>query len=261
MKDERKCHLVRVQHPGLQWLMRIALISDIHSNIVALEATLDAVERAEVDDLVCLGDVASLGPHPQAVLRRVKEVGCPVVMGNCDAFMLEPSIEEGDDDNARITRIDGWTAEQLSESDLDYIRTFRPTLEMEVGSHSLLCYHGSPRSFDDQIIPTTNDEEMSWLLNGYVFDLCAGGHTHWQMLRRIGTSMVMNPGSVGMAYDRTRPVESIKCAPWAELAIVEDGEEGLSVEFRRVIYDRESVALDIEASGMPHAQWLAEDWR
>jgi putative phosphoesterase len=241
--------------------VRLALISDIHSNLVALDSTVKALENAQVDDVVCLGDVVSMGPHPRAVLERVREIDCPVVMGNCDAFMLDPVVKAGDDNSARISAIDAWTAKQLSEPDLEYIRTFRPTLELSLGPYSLLCYHGSPRSFDDIIGSETSDEELSRLLDGYSFDLCAGGHTHRQMFRRIGTSVVVNPGSVGMAYDRTRPIEAIKCAPWTEFAIVEGDEEGLSVELERVSYDRRSVARDIEESGMPHARWAAEGWR
>lgn len=240
--------------------MRLGVIADIHSNRAALEAVLEALDRARVDEMVCLGDVVSLGPHPRAVLARMREVGCPVVMGNCDAFMLEPVVVEGDDDAARITASDGWTASQLTDADLDFISTFRATLELTVGAMSLLSYHGSPRSFDDNIAPSSSDEDIGAFLEGYNADLYAGGHTHWPMFRRWGDSVVINPGSVGMAYDRTHPIEKVKCAPWAEFAVVDTADDMLDVSLRRVPYDSRSVAPAIIASGMPHAEWIADGW-
>lgn len=65
--------------------MRIGLIADIHGNLLALEAVLSALGRDGVDDLICLGDVASLGPQPAEVIARLRALGCPVLMGNTDA--------------------------------------------------------------------------------------------------------------------------------------------------------------------------------
>lgn len=253
-------HITVCPTRGLEWPMRVALISDIHSNLAALDATLEAIEAARIDRVLCLGDVVSLGPLPHETLLRVREIGCPVVMGNCDDFMLHPKVDEGDDDNARISASDAWTADQLSDADLDYIRTFQATIELACGPYGLLGYHGSPQSFNDSIGPETSEEELAELLDRCGSDVFAGGHTHWQMLRRSGTSIVMNPGSVGMAYDRTRPLAGVKCAPWAEFAVL-SAENGLSIDFRRVGYDSRSVARALEQSGMPHAEWLAEGWR
>jgi putative phosphoesterase len=241
--------------------MRLGLIADIHSNLPALEGVVEDIRGAGIDDLVCLGDVVSLGPHPRAALRRVGELGCPVVMGNCDAFMLEPKIEPGDDDGAWISASDAWSAGQLDDSDLDFIRSFRPTIEVVVGDRSVLCFHGSPRSFDDVIDAGTREDRIEELVAGYRSDIYAGGHTHFQLLRRIGSAELINPGSVGMAYDRTHPAEEVRCAPWAEYAIVEATGNGLEIDFRRVPYDRTEIAHDLELSDMPHARWLADNWR
>ncbi len=72
--------------------MRIALISDIHANEVALGAVLDDIERTGVDRVVCLGDVATLGPRPESVLDRIRQMDCPCIMGNHDAFLLDPEL-------------------------------------------------------------------------------------------------------------------------------------------------------------------------
>ncbi|MBI3286567.1 MAG: metallophosphoesterase family protein [Chloroflexi bacterium] len=70
--------------------MRVAIFSDIHGNLVALEAILAEIERERVDQMICLGDVAATGPQPAETLHRLRELNCPVVMGNTDARFLNP---------------------------------------------------------------------------------------------------------------------------------------------------------------------------
>jgi predicted phosphodiesterase len=71
--------------------MRIAIISDIHGNMVALDAALADIESEHVDQIVCLGDVAEFGPHPREVLARLRALGCPVIMGNTDERLIDPA--------------------------------------------------------------------------------------------------------------------------------------------------------------------------
>jgi predicted phosphodiesterase len=237
----------------------LALISDIHGNEIALEAALRDIDSSGIGDIVCLGDVASMGPHPVEVLRRVGELECPVVMGNADAFLLNPTVTSGDDEMRKIEELDSWCAEQLSEDDRGFIRSFEATVSVDLGGRELLCYHGSPRSFDEIIRPTTPDDELDEMLEGRSAHVFAGGHVHFQMYRRHRRSIVLNPGSVGMSYSRTLPVEDVGLAPWAEYAVFD--RNSLSVSFHRVPYDKMLVADAIERSGMPHSDWLAAEWR
>src|SRR5215216_2301905 len=97
----------------------IALIADIHGNLAALEAVLDALRAEPADQIVCLGDVAATGPQPCGVLRRLRELGCPMVMGNADAELLDvsPPAPETDEDARRIADISRWCAAQLDDAD------------------------------------------------------------------------------------------------------------------------------------------------
>ena len=98
--------------------MRLAVISDIHGNLVALEAVLAAITARDIEIIICLGDVAATGPQPQQVIERLRAIGCPVVMGNTDAWLLEPKLEETTDPFAqRIQDIELWGAQQLSTAD------------------------------------------------------------------------------------------------------------------------------------------------
>jgi predicted phosphodiesterase len=244
--------------------MRIALIADIHGNLAALQAALEAIDRDRPDQIVCLGDVAATGPRPREALALLRDVGCPVVMGNADAELLDPSdtVSDPDDFTANILDITRWCADQLDAEDRAFIASFRPTVEVELGAgNRLLCCHGSPRNFDDVIVAATPDEEIDEMIGGREAEVYAGGHTHVRMLRAWRGREIVNPGSVGLAY-RFLPDGSVRLPPWAEFALLSSSDEGaVSVNFRRVPYDREATVRAMHEGGMPHAAWWATDWR
>ncbi|MDQ4081387.1 MAG: metallophosphatase family protein, partial [Actinomycetota bacterium] len=132
--------------------MRVALISDIHANAVALDAALSHLHQDRVDEVVCLGDVAQGGPQPAEAVDRLRALECRVVLGNADAFLLDPDASR-EPATARHLEVRAWTLERLGEERLEYLRTFEPTVEMELGpGRSLLCFHGSPASYDDVVL-------------------------------------------------------------------------------------------------------------
>src|SRR5690348_61501 len=83
-------------------MARVALISDIHSNEVALRAVVADIRRTGVDQIICLGDVANLGPAPNAVIEILAGLECPCIMGNHDEFLLDPSLVRAYNDAPRI---------------------------------------------------------------------------------------------------------------------------------------------------------------
>jgi Predicted phosphoesterase len=212
----------------------LALVSDIHGNDLALAAVVAELERLGVEQVVCLGDVAQGGSQPAEVLDRLARLGWPVILGNADAFLLEvdPSSPEPATDEQLERRT--WTLGQLSDAQLEQIRAFVPTLDVEVDGLTLRAFHGSPRSYDDVVLPETPDGVAERLLGGSGVDLLAGGHTHLQWTRYVDGALYVNPGSVGLAYDRfdSEPVP----IEVAEYALVTGG----SVEFRRVPWQSES---------------------
>ena len=232
--------------------MRTALIADIHGNLVALDAVLGDIGRRSADRVVCLGDVAATGPQPRQAIERMAELGCDVVMGNTDEWLIEPRDESiEDDDTRRIVEIDLWAHEQLGEHHLDRLRDYQPLLELD----GLLCYHGSPRSNTDVLLPITPEAELAAMLDGHDEAIMAGGHTHMPMLRRHGPSLIVNPGSVGMPFEHASE-GTFRNPPWAEYAIAGSGE----VEFHRVPLDVGAVTGAALKSGMPNAGWWVKDW-
>jgi predicted phosphodiesterase len=220
-----------------------------------------------VDQFVCLGDVAALGQQPREVLRRLQALQVPTVMGNTDDWLLNPEPWEivekpGQDieEARRMLAVELWSAAQLTDADRDFVRTFRPTLTVNLNDEAtLLCFHGSPRHYSDTILATTAEEKLDEWFAGHRATVLAGGHTHAAMLRRYQDMVLINPGSVGLPYLKLSSGQIINPV-WAEYAIL--GWEGgrLSVDFRRVPYGREALIEAIFTPGMPYAEWWASEW-
>jgi len=138
--------------------MRIALIADIHGNVVALdEVNWQNFEKKAVDQIVCLGDVAAGGPWPAQTLERLRELDCPVVMGNADQWLLTPQNAVPSDETLRwFSDIGSWCRNRLSDEQLSYIESFVPTFEQRIDDDAtILCYHGSPRSNTEHLTAMT----------------------------------------------------------------------------------------------------------
>ncbi len=241
---------------------RIGIFSDIHGNAVAFDAVLAALRAEGIEQFVCLGDVAATGPQPREVVQRLRELNCPVVMGNTDDHVLAPTEPDSDDEDIiRIREIDQWSAAQLAPDERAFVASFAPTVTLPLADgSSLLCYHGSPRSYNDILLPTTPTDELDALLGEVTATVLAGGHTHQQMLRRHHQALVVNPGSVGLPMDRVPPGPGTRNPPWAEFAVLTCGAGDLRIELRRVRFDVQALLAAARASGMPHAEWYAKDW-
>ena len=122
---------------------------------------------------------------------------------------------------------------------------------------TLLCFHGSPRSFDEIILAETPDDVVRQFLGGYHATLLCGGHTHTQQMRRLGNSWYVNPGSVSLAYNwelSDLAHGRMRVDPWADYAIVTSEEACLGITFRHVPFDVDELARIVRASGRPYAE-------
>ena len=239
--------------------MRLGLIADIHGNLPALDAVLAELSREGVDRLVCLGDL-SLGPQPVEALERVRSLDCPVIKGNWDDWFLHGMPPLDGRLGEALADLRTWSAKQLSSDQRQYLAELLPTAEVELPDGTiLLASHGSPRSFEDWILATTPDEELEEMFAGRTALVFAGGHTHFQLFRRFGESVILNPGSVGLPF--RRPSRGImEISPWAEYGVVEHDGDRLSIELRRTAFDLDGFLRTMRESGMPHAEWWAALW-
>jgi predicted phosphodiesterase len=224
--------------------MRIAVLSDVHGNLVALEAAL--ADAGEVDAYWILGDLVAHGPRPAECVRRVRDLpGLVAVRGNTDRYTLtEPPYPD-------TAPSYDWVRSLLAEAGL---LGWLGTLPLERrprgpdGSRVLLV-HASPGTDDGSGLDSgvTDDELVAKGFDRGTADLILVGHTHRPEERRLGGAHVVNPGSVSLpreADDRTR----YGILTWAG--------GGWSVEHRAVPYDRDAVLADLLAVGHPSADWL-----
>jgi putative phosphoesterase len=240
--------------------MRVALISDLHGSELALEAVLADAARVGYDRLVCLGDVATLGPRPVHVLDRLADLGCPCILGNHDDFLLDPALLHTYTEAPPVVRAVEWCHAELSARHRTQLAAFQPSLSLDLDGRELWLFHGSPRSHMENLLATSPPEALDEALGGRQAPVMAGGHTHLQMVRQHRGSWLVNPGSVAL------PIESFvgggKGGPptvlsHAEYAIVEASAGGVAVMLRRVDMDRGALLQAARSAGGPIEALLA----
>jgi len=217
--------------------MRVAVISDIHGNLPALDAVLSEVEREHVDMIISCGDVAS-GPMPAETIERLRTLdNAHFVHGNADRGVIAAF------DGTEKPRLPGpaadWCATQISSDQRDFLASFVDTVRLELGGvgRVLFC-HGSPRNDLDILTALTPEERVREFMEGASADVIVSGHTHMQFERSVDGVRLINPGSVGMPYKEPG-------AFWALL----DSE----LRFRRTDYDREAAAARIRQTAWTEA--------
>lgn len=239
--------------------MRVALISDIHGNLTGLEAVLDDLEGEVLDRVVCLGDVAATGPQPVACIEEVAALGCPVVLGNTDEDMLadayDPKLAPPDED---LARINAWCLEQIGDETAAHLRRYVDQVTLDIDGVDLYCCHGTPGSNVAPLFAQTPGDELAEILDGIDAAVVTFGHTHEQVARWFDGTLLVNPGSVGMPFQRDAKGAVARWPLCAQYGVLEHEDGELSVDLRRVPIDLEELEQAVEVSGMPGGQaWLA----
>src|SRR6476661_8666361 len=141
--------------------MKIAVLADIHGNVVALDAVLAALDAERPERVVLLGDVAAKGPAPAEVVDRLMGRDWTFIMGNTDEWMVRPVQEEPSNERERkVIESARWGYEQLNDAQRAFIAGFRPNASIELPGGNLLCYHGSPNSNVTSILPDSSEADL-----------------------------------------------------------------------------------------------------
>ncbi len=219
--------------------MRVALISDIHGNDVAFETVMGAINKESVDQLVCLGDVATLGPDPVETIDRLRQLNCLCIMGNHDEFLLDRDLLQKYTNSPVIRDAVDWCRDRLSAEHFSFLRTFERHATLDLGDErSLMVFHGTPRSHMENLLATTPPEELDNLLGEHRASVMAGGHTHVQMLRQHRGYLIVNAGSVGQPFKEFADnCEPVLMPQFAEYAIIESDEGHVRISLRRIPVD------------------------
>ena len=236
--------------------MRIALLADIHGNLPALEAVLSDLQDKAVDQMVCLGDIAAVGPQPHEVIGRLRQLNCLAVMGNTDALLADDDVwaKMKQIMPREVVEITAWSLARITADDRAYLQSLPATYEMDLGNgQAMLCYHGSPSSYDDILLATTAAEDMDRMLAGRTGTVLVGGHTHVAMLRGHRKMILLNPGSVGSPMV---VFPEISRSPLqAEYVLLEVVNGRISTTFRSVALDGTAVQQAAYQANMPYTDW------
>ncbi|HEY1350456.1 MAG TPA: metallophosphoesterase family protein [Ktedonobacteraceae bacterium] len=225
--------------------MRIAVISDIHGNLLALEAVLrDLAEQPPCDQLVIAGDLCLNGPCPREVLQCVQSLRCPVIGGNVDLETVTRAPEKG----ARKRSIISWTCEQIGQAGIDYLASLPFSYRMvNPAGLDLLVVHANPVNLEDALFPDAEDATLESLLGGLDARIgaLAFGHLHIAYRRHWRQLLLVNVASCGLPRDHDRR---------AAYGILSWQQGRWEAEIRRVPYDIQAVVRQIKHCGLPDAE-------
>lgn len=217
--------------------MKVAVISDVHSNLSALRAVLD--DMPTVDRVLCLGDLVGYAAEPNEVVELLRKRGVTCVMGNHDYVAVTRDAKWMNELAARAAL---WTAQKLSEENAKFLRSLPLEDKVKLSGKLIYMVHGSPRDpLWEYIFPDISNSLLLEAVRAIQADIILLGHTHVPMQRMIFGKLVLNPGGVGQPRDMD---------PRASYMVLELSDEP-KVELRRVKYDIDATAKKIRSSDLP----------
>lgn len=232
--------------------MKVAVISDIHGNMQALEAIINDYKNQNCEKVLCLGDLAMAGPQPVEAVNFVKEQNWEIIQGNTDKMIAEFSDKILSNVKSAFPIMGNALendAEILNDAQKSYLKTLPAQKELTIEGVKVLMVHGSPRKNNEDILPDRPIEEIEEIIASTDADLILCGHTHipcgYQTSKK---QTVVNVGSVG------RPFTDNAMACYA---VIDFNSGGFSVEHRFVDYDREKASEILAQRKFQGAEKLA----
>ena len=227
--------------------MKIAILSDIHSNIHALEAVWKDINYVQPDEIYCLGDLVGYGAYPNDTIDFVRKNNITTVMGNYDDAVGFDRASCGcnyndPDDIARSNTSLLWTKQNTSVEGKDYLREFPKSIRRERLGHRLLFVHGSPRSTNEYLFADRRESTFERIARMAETDVIFCGHTHLHYQKYVDGTVFINAGSVGKPKDGDFRAGYV-------LLILEAGK--IHVDYRRVDYNVSAAAQAVRDNGLP----------
>jgi predicted phosphodiesterase len=248
--------------------MKIALLSDIHANLPALEAFFKDLETRKPDAIYCLGDLVGYNIWPNEVINEIRKRGIPAIAGNYDFGIGRHSDDCGcayktDGEKANGAVSISYTNEIVKDEERAYLRTLPAHLKVEFQLNNdklnLLLVHGSPRRINEYLFEDREEKSMLRIMHDADADIMCFGHTHKPYHRILNYSAdghdhfrhAINIGSVGKPKDGN-PQGGYVMLHFNDHSSITD-KDSIQVEFIRFDYDIEKAARAVEGSRLPNA--------
>jgi putative phosphoesterase len=226
---------------------RVAVITDVHANLPALEAALERIEALGIESVYCGGDLVGYGPHPDGVCALIRDRGIPTIYGNYDFAIARDMDDCGCSyvtpaDRELGERSVAWTLAHTGEASKAFMRELPFDLRFAVGASAVHLVHGSPRKVNEYLFEDKPARLFERLAAAEDADVLVFGHTHKPWVRSYGRVRFVNCGSVGKPKDGD---------PRGAFAVLDARSGPLEVTIERVEYDAEAVAAAVRAAGLP----------
>lgn len=219
--------------------MRIAIFSDIHGNLVALDACLsDLSSQGGADAIVAAGDLCLDGPKPKKVLQRLQEIGAQGVRGNTERYLAASNGEASGSEDAQIS----WTRKELGDTWIAWLRELPFALRIGDDANQLLVVHANPLNDDEHLWPDADDALLERTIGDERATAIAFGHLHLPYVRVWRGKLLVNVASTGLPKDGD---------PRSCYAIFTERSGGWEVKHRRVAFDVKKVATQLADCGIP----------
>jgi putative phosphoesterase len=225
----------------------VAVITDIHANLPALEAALARIDQLGIETVYCGGDLVGYGPHPNDVCALIAAREIPTIYGNYDYAIARNLDDCGcayitPEDRALGQRSVAWTLEHTDQPSKDFMRELPFDVHFPVGGTDVHLVHGSPRKVNEYLFEDKPASLYERLAGAETDQVLVFGHTHKPWVHSYGGVLFVNCGSVGKPKDGD---------PRGAFAILRPAAQGVEVTIERVEYDAEAVAREVAAVGLP----------
>lgn len=237
--------------------MKIAVISDIHGNIQALDAVLKNIEQENCEKIFCLGDLAMAGPQPFETIKKIrqlqKEKDVTIIQGNTDEMIANCNnqiLHMLAENNPIMGKALESDITLVTEEQKNYLRNLPKQAELEIEGLKILLVHGSPRKNNENIFPDLKIEEVEEMIQDTDADIIFCGHTHMPCGYQTNTKQtVVNTGSVGRPFSEE---------PKACYAIIEINNKEFSVKHNLISYDVKTASELLNQRGFEGCEKLAK---
>lgn len=233
-------------------IVKIAFISDIHGNAVALEAVLEDLKKKNIEKICVLGDICYRGPDPKRSLELIQSLQAEVIKGNADEWVVR-GVRQGEVPDGALEMMNKereWIFSNLESTDIDYLSQLPTELHLNEHGIEIFAFHATPTSLFD-VIPQNAEDSLlhEMVLSKKDATIYLYAHIHKPYIRYINGRVIMNIGSIGLPFDGVTK---------ASYGIITIDESGFSTSIERVNYDTEKVMKHYREVGYPNADMMIQ---
>lgn len=223
--------------------MIIGIISDVHANVIALEAVLEELKSQGADTILCLGDLVGYGPSPNETLDLIRSSGMLCTIGAADERIAFDFARSGMPREGVADSTLEWTRTIIETKHVNFLQELPVQQRLKTPAGRLRFFHGSPETPNERLNLNQDPMSLARILEHNRCSILACGGSHVPFYRKVPNGWVVNPGSVGL---------SLNGEPGADYALVRFDKAGIAeIKMDKVEYDFAAVAFDIIAWGLP----------